>query len=664
MLTVMFYVAIALLLFLCLGAGVSSLFVSSRFDSDKLLARPLSFSVALSTGLSLVSLASLWSFGFFGLRLFGLIFLLFSIFSIFGYFKRRSFFSYPDSVNGTNTLSFLGLFTLVLFLAHPYIDSLWLSRITGGFGPDLTQNLMAIEAANGFGGTWYDLKAEFLVGHSSLYASYEKLFDVSSMQHQAFLDYLLFGTRWGFTIPLSQFSQQLDHFFPHVQAFSFVMGFALGAITLYSYLRAIEISNKKSFMFSILLVSNSSLLIQFFNGGLAQIWALPSLVGVLCYFHFRFLISLGSANLDKHIRLLFLTSTVNLIAIYVDGLVGICAVLLPILFVCSFNSTIRAKIRISLKSDALLFVYILVLTAPIIPPLLETAKLRSELAPWTGIDYPNWMSPLELFGLSNDWIWGRNSQNLIIQLAIVILVCCSGVLYFKKFKLSADMISICILILLLCFVYFIGLVVATQGSESNYTFVKISGYVLPLALILFAVAFSPSKGTLYAKIFNLFLVLFSSVSLISGISTSNAIVSRSSYSLTSNQMEILQDSNAQHELSEFNYITNYTPHSNLLGVFGEVHWISRPPNGLNVGERVTREIRAICLAVDNSCKPQGVEVSPSSLNKYGYRVYKVSNDSIIFQNLSPEERYKFNFEKVGQTPFTIPPEFVGTFRFR
>lgn len=653
---------------LSLIGGVAVVAVAHSLRVDGLAISRLRLAASSNLGLAVVSLLALWLFGLFdiGLLLPALFVLMICILSACFLLRHEVLKCFRNT--RTDLLTFLLLLLMSTFLALPYQATMVESRITGGFGPDLTQNLMAISEAEQLKGNWKALKTDFLgsTESSNLYAGYEQVFDLTSMRRQALFDYLLFGTRWGFTLPFAKLVDFAPSLFPHIQVITLIFSLALGAFTLYSYLRFIGLKNSLSTLLAIVLITNSSLLIQFYNGGLAQLWALPSMVGFLCYIHFR--LYLGKEKLPTSdtflLRILLVVSATNIVIIYVDGLVGILLILIPTLLTMAWRKTVRLQLVVAIKSDYRTYLLIGLLLIPIYRPLIETAKLRSQLAPWAGLNYPDWMTPLEYFGLANSWIQGRSTLDFYFQMGFMILILIFILSRIMKHRFLVHAIELQSIFLVVTIIYISGLTISNLGSNSNYSFVKISSYLFPFLLILIASWIQKSESKRKTELIRLTLIGFTLSTLLSASLTNSYISRNSSYSLASSQLDIRFDTPAQEELEDYNYLTTFTPHSNLLGVFGQVHWISRPPNGMKLDQRIDRQMRVICLSVDNACRPKGQEILQSSLNKYGYRVFSTTITTLDFSKLEPKDRYKFTFEEVGQSPFDIPEEFIGTFRFR
>ena len=93
-----------------------------------------------------------------------------------------------------------------LFLSRSNWTSLTAPIIRAGDGPDTSQNLMTALSARTLGNTWWSQANNInsFFGHDSLRQSVMDLYRYPSFRDQAGFDYLVFGTRWGLSVPYSQ----------------------------------------------------------------------------------------------------------------------------------------------------------------------------------------------------------------------------------------------------------------------------------------------------------------------------------------------------------------------------------------------------------------------------------------------------------------------------
>lgn len=154
-------------------------------------------------------------------------------------------------------------------------------------------------------------------------------------------------------------------------------------------------------------------------------------------------------------------------------------------------------------------------------------------------------------------------------------------------------------------------------------------------------------------------ISFVLVAALSANSANSALYRKAEFSMPSKQLEIYNDAEAQSELVNYNYLTSYRAISNLLGVLGNVHWISKAPNDQRLETRLDKELRVLCFAADNVCNGPGGEIAVPALNKYGMRVFRSTVTTAEFAALTPRDRFYKAMEVVGQPRFEVPERFIG-----
>lgn len=154
-------------------------------------------------------------------------------------------------------------------------------------------------------------------------------------------------------------------------------------------------------------------------------------------------------------------------------------------------------------------------------------------------------------------------------------------------------------------------------------------------------------------------ISFVLIAALSANSANGALYRKAEFSMPARQLEIYNDLQAQAELESYNYLTTYRAISNLLGVIGNVHWISKAPNDQRLETRLDKELRILCFAADTACAGPGGEITVPSLNKYGLRVFRSTISTAEFAALSPRDRFYSAMDAVGQPRFEVPERFIG-----
>jgi hypothetical protein len=171
---------------------------------------------------------------------------------------------------------------LTAFYSKPYWTGATGLKISAGSGPDIPQNFMTALSQPGVGSTWSQGRENFLafLGDKNLGEAIYHLFQLPSMQQQAGFDYLIYGTRWGLSIPFAQLLRVDPSFLIIGQGLTISAGIAALGLIIYSFSRLVFTRYSLSFILLIASISSAPMMIQVFNGGMAQAWALPG-IGLL-----------------------------------------------------------------------------------------------------------------------------------------------------------------------------------------------------------------------------------------------------------------------------------------------------------------------------------------------------------------------------------------------
>ncbi len=190
---------------------------------------------------------------------------------------------------------------------------------------------------------------------------------------------------------------------------------------------------------------------------------------------------------------------------------------------------------------------------------------------------------------------------------------------------------------------------------------KVSVYVSYIVFITFAYSLFPSKiKSIKASTRSVGITL--TVFAMGVFATSASATSELSKTGTIIPYEfkpLFQNEKIQNELEKYNYLTTYIPGANFLGVFGNVHWISKAPNDQILGDRMNAELRLICFSADTNCKPTTPRISSPELEKYGLIVFESPITTKEFIALDVRQRYNTNFTVFGIEPQIIPERFIG-----
>ena len=309
--------------------------------------------------------------------------------------------------------------------------------------------------------------------------------------------------------------------------------------------------------------------------------------------------------------------------------------------------------------------------APYAYAAIHTMPIRLTLAAGTGIEFNNWPLPSEILGIFDVWTQdpGTPRDALFLLLGgILSLALFVFIIRGLKSKNPTDKALSALGLAIFVVGGAIALWASQTGIKSNYSFVKVSTYMTPMLILIISEKFaikSGSKGNRH-KLSTLkgwyglaTPISFVLIAALSANSANGALYRKAEFSMPASQLEIYNDLQAQAELESYNYLTTYRAISNLLGVIGNVHWISKAPNDQRLETRLDKELRILCFAADTACAGPGGEITVPSLNKYGLRVFRSTISTAEFAALSPRDRFYSAMDAVGQPRFEVPERFIG-----
>ncbi len=637
---------------------------------------PLVLAIAIAIGFGLSGIAASWSYGLVGADNYVLILGILFLSTLIPYFKQ-SFrgnlillreFSKADSI-----LLLIPLFAT--FMSKPYWSGLFDQRVSAGPGPDIPQNMMTFLGQPRIGQTWTESKNGLLnfLGDENLGSAIYHLYQLPSMQDQAAYDYLVYGTRWGLSIPASQLLRIDSSLLIGIQGVILISALTSLALIVYSFSLLMNNSVVPRYLLTVASISSGAFFVQVFNGGMAQAWSLPGL-GLIS---FAFLITLirNSVKVDKFrsqvgLVIMFTFGWLGNAVSYIDSSMTLAVVIAVVisatwLFVGRKIATVVASVTIAGGLLAAVVVF------PYSWAAIQTMSIRLTLASGTGIKFNHWPLPSELLGIFDIW----NSQpgtarepitfllGLMISFGMLVLVS-RGIRSRGLAERSLSVAGITI--------FLIGAAIAAwafqTSVQSNYTYIKVSTYMAPMLLMIFSEKIAIKRNKFRGsrklksleKLEGVYIIAFATLAIVStSYTVNNTLVKNAEFLVPKPQLEILKDKEAQAQLENYNYLSTYRAISNLLGVIGNTHWVSKAPNDQRLEGRLDKEMRIICFAADQICKPPTSEIIVPSLNKYGLKVYSSNISTQEFYSLAPRERYYASMDAVGQPRFEVPERFIG-----
>ena len=650
--------------------------ITAAIAGDSKHRAPVALGFSIGIGFAVSSIAAAWAFGLFGANSYGLLLIIFALLSLSLIIlpKFRASLKVWKEFGRLDGLLVLLPF-LTAFYSKPYWDGLTGLKLSAGGGPDIPQNLMTVLSQPAVGSTWSQGRDNFLafLGDKNLGEAIYHIYQLPSMQLQAGFDYLIYGTRWGLSIPFAQLLRIDPSYLVIEQGLTISAGLAALGLILYGFSRLIFSRYSLSFMLLLAAISSAPLMVQIFNGGMAQAWGLPGIALLSCALMLTLLLKAKGGLTPGAFKGLTALAAFGWLAnavTYIDSSMTLAAVFaISAAFLAVF-----AKRELSFALIKTIFIggfIAAVVVAPYTYAAISTMSIRLRLASGTGILFNYWPLPSEMLGVINIWTGKAGFPRdpivmligVLLSAAIVFLVL-RGLKSKNAWDRTVSILGLSILIVCAG----VALWAKNTSLGSNYSYVKVCTYLTPLFLLVIGERMSENLKFKQAKNakndtplwLRMMTPVFYVVVMVLTVNHVNpALVKTQEFSFPASMTAILNDKAAQDELANYNYLTSYRSLSNVLGFTGDVHWVGKAPNDQLLGTRMNNEMRIICFIGDNACAPKSPELTNSVLNKYGIRVFQSSISTKDYASLKPLDRYYAAMDAVGQARFEIPERFIG-----
>ena len=664
-----------LLIAFILGFVPGSIITSAISGSSKNRG-PVALGISIGIGFALSSIAAAWAFGLLGADNYLTILIVLTVISLGLLFVpkiRKSLVVWKEFGRPDSLLILLPLITA--FYSKPYWTGATGLRITAGSGPDIPQNLMTALAQPGVGSTWTQGRENFLafLGDKNLGEAIYHLYQLPSMQQQAGFDYLIYGTRWGLSIPFAQILR-LDRSFLIVgQGLTISAGIAALGLIIYAFSRLVFERYSLSFLLLLASISSAPIMVQVFNGGMAQAWALPGIGLLSAVLLLTLYLKTRDELTPKVFKGLVVLSAFGWLAnavTYIDSSMTLAAVFA----IAAIFLGILAKRDLSFSVVKTVFiggVLAAVVAAPYTYAALTTMSIRLKLASGTGFLFNYWPLPSEMLGVINIWTGKAGTPRDPVVMLVGVLLS-AGIIWMVlrglRSKIAWDR-SVSILglsIIIVCAA--VAFWAKNTSLGSNYSYVKVATYVGPLFILIIGERMSQNLKVKKAKnskndtpywLRMVTPVFFVVIMIGSVVAANSGLLKQQEFSYPSEMTIILNDDAAQAELHNYNYLTTYRALSNALGFVGDTYWVSKAPNDILLGTRMNNEMRIICFVGDTACVPKTPEIIGNVLNKYSLRVFQSPITTAQFAALKPLDRFYASMDAVGQPRFDVPDRFVG-----
>ena len=665
----------ALAITLVLGFVPGSIITSAISGGSKSRG-PVALGISIGVGFALSSIATAWAFGLLGANNYLLIMIALTVFSfglLFVPSFRKSLSVWKEFGRWDALLLLLPFITA--FYSKPYWTGATGLKISAGSGPDIPQNFMTALSQPGVGSTWSQGRENFLafLGDKNLGEGIYHLFQLPSMQQQAGFDYLIYGTRWGLSIPFAQLLRVDPSFLIIGQGLTISAGIAALGLIIYSFSRLVFTRYSLSFILLIASISSAPMMIQVFNGGMAQAWALPGIGLLSCALLLTLYLKAKDELTPSALKTLIALSAFGWLAnavTYIDSSMTLAAVFaITVLFLMIFK---KSDLGIAMaKSMFIGGIVAALVVAPYSYAAITTMSIRLRLASGTGVLFNHWPLPSEVLGAINIWTGTPGTPRdpiillvgLLFSSAIIVLVLL-GLRSKASWDRAVSIVGLSIIIVCA------GVAIWAKNTSlsSNYTYVKVATYLTPLFLLIIGERISRNFDTKKVKnkknatpSWLQMVIPVSCVGILvaSSININSELIKKQEFSFPMAMTAILKDNAAQAELSNYNYLTTYRSLSNVLGFLGDTHWVGKAPNDILLGTRMDKEMRIICFATDTLCAPKTPQIQNDVLARYSLKVYQSPITTAQYAALKPLERFHADMDAVGQPRFDVPDRFVG-----
>lgn len=637
---------------------------------------PIALGFSIAIGFAISSVAAAWAFGLFGADnyLFIVIALVLAPVALLALPSVRKSLAIWREFTRWDLL-LLSIPFVSAFYSQPYWSGATGLRITAGSGPDIPQNFMTALAQPRVGSTWAQGRDNFLnfLGDKNLNEAIYHLYQLPSMQQQAGVDYLIYGTRWGLSIPFAQLLRLDPTYIIAGQGITIAVGLAALGLIIYASSRLIFTGSTLPFLLTIASISSAPMMMQVFNGGMAQAWALPGIAILSAVLLLTIYLKTREELTPIAFRALVALSGFGWLAnavTYIDSSMTLAAVFaITIFFLAAFG---RASLGIGLAKVLFLGGFAAaIIVAPYTFAAMSTMSIRLKLASGTGILFNHWPLPSEMLGVINIWtgVAGTPRDPVIMLIGILFSVAIIWLVVkglFSKASWDKSLSIIGLSIIIICGA--VALWAKGTSLSSNYSYVKVATYVTPLLLLIIGqkmIRFpggksSKSKRKASPSWLNMLTPITCVAILIaSTIHINSELLKKQEFSFPSGMAQILNDEAAQAELTNYNYLTSYRSLSNVLGFLGNTYWIGKAPNDILLATRMDRELRVICFSIDTLCTPKTPQIDSPALARYSIRVYQSPITTPEYAALKPLDRFHAAMDAVGQPRFEIPDRFVG-----
>lgn len=667
MVNIIFLSTLIISIFLIAGVPITAMTFSNKMNEVKIEV-PLFVAISIVIGFGIWIFSASLAYSFFGINtFFAILFVIISIlwFLLFVKFKKK--IHLPQN-NNSFIYTLFSFFALSIYFAKSQWNSTFKPIIHSGVGPDVSQNLLAAFNSQNIGSTWLEASRNLMnmLNANDLNQAAFDFFRQPSIVDTASYDYLVYGGRWGLTIP---YGQIIRLFGP--QAVMWEIGTIL-FVTLFSSLvvvfgitRILVKSNFLSFLVSIAVVINGALINQYFNGGLSQAFGSIANIGILLVLMLILATEpyLGSKSQKTGVVLLATMAWVASALTYIESTIVIVILLSILVVILLFKNR-----QFAIKICKYLFIPgILALT--IMPvffySILASLTYRIDANAGTGVNTGVWKLPTQNLGFFSTYsTFSEPESAFLTLLSVSIMMFLLFILLTAlRSKNVLDKSSGSILLASLSTIFIGFLLAYFSRDKSTYIYNKISTYVAPF--LIFAMLISIYN--LWGKLKSLIAIgVIATITIGSAFYVENQFSTSRDYAtiMPTEYSKLLSDDELRDYLEQKNYILPYKPAYNYVALFGAKYWISRAPNDfdLNIDSRMNKELALLCFIGENICNPKTAKINNQyspALAEYGIVEYESILSTLEYSKLTIKERFDYAFDVMGTGKAIIPDKYMG-----
>jgi len=666
-LNIIFLSTLIISVFLIAGTPIAAMTFLNK-SSERKIELPVFLAISLIFGLGIWVFSASVAYSFSGINSFFVI-LLITVTALwlllFAKFKSQIYL--PIKNNGF-VYTLISFFVLSLYFAKSQWNANFKPIIHSGIGPDVSQNLLAAFNAKNIGSTWIDASNNLMskLNANNLNDAALNFFRQPSISDIASYDYLIYGGRWGLTVP---YSQIIKLFGP--QAVMWEIGTILfvtlftSLIVVFGATRIFVKSNFTSFLISIAVVINGGLINQYFNGGLSQ--AFGSIAGIGILLSLVLILNEDSFLVTKSqkvgVVLLSVLAWVAGSTSYLESTIVIVILLGVLIVILLFTNRHLAKrvfqylVLPGLISLAIMPVFLY--------SILSSVSYRIEANTGTGVATGIWKLPTQNLGFFSTYsTFSEPESAFLTVVSILTMLLITYVLIISFRKKNRLQIALGTMLLASLGTILVGFMLGYfSKNKSTYIYNKISTYVASFVLFAFLILIYKLWGQLNSIIT---IGVIATITISSAIYVENEFSSGRDYAtiLPTEFSDLLNDKNLSGYFEQRNYILPYKPAYNFAGLLGAKYWISKAPNDfdLNIDSRMDKELVLLCFIGENICNPKTAKIEneyTSNLAKYGIVEYESTLSTLEFSELTIQQRYDYAFEVMGTPKGVIPDKYMG-----